>query len=216
MGVFSAGNLDELLGFESSSDQLAIFTRPTPQAAAAFFHKLMQVPFSVVAKIRNDSASEDVRSILQDNITKEIQADPFYDYWLNDMATICKVFCKIQNSNAVGFWLGSDRGCRRYHIDNVPLRLLVTYAGEGTEWLPDEAADRNAYLNGEPNEKIVLDKSALQFLSEWDVAVFRGGIKGLLHRTPDSALSSPSILMRLDHESFWDTFLKNKNVEYKL
>ena len=40
-------------------------------------------------------------------------------------------------------------------------------------------------------------------MKAWDVAVFRGGKDGLLHRTPDDALNTPSILLRLDHCSYW-------------
>ena len=46
-------------------------------------------------------------------------------------------------------------------------------------------------------------------MNAWDVAIFRGGKNGLLHRTPDIALDSPSILLRLDHETFWNNVLKN-------
>ena len=80
--------------------------------------------------------------------------------------------------------------------------MLVTYAGKGTEWLPDEAVDRNAFLTGKPNEKIIKDYSALRYINQWDVAVFRGGPKGVLHRTPDAALNSSSVLMKLDHPSY--------------
>ena len=88
----------------------------------------------------------------------------------------------------------------RYHVDNVPNRLLVTYAGKGTEWLPEDASVRGAYARGEPNEKIIKDHSAKQFIEQWDVAIFRGGASGLLHRTPDPALQANSILMRLDRD----------------
>ena len=77
--------------------------------------------------------------------------------------------------------------------------------------MPDEAADRKAFAAGAPNEKIVKDPSAVRFLSTWDVAVFRGGPKGLLHRTPDAALNGPSILLRLDHPSFWDEIMKRRS-----
>ena len=40
------------------------------------------------------------------------------------------------------------------------------------------------------------------YLEPWDVLIFKGGSKGILHRTPDSALKYPSLLMRLDHSSF--------------
>ena len=46
-------------------------------------------------------------------------------------------------------------------------------------------------------------KSARKFINKWDIAVFRGGKNGILHRTPDSALQNQSsILMRLDNSSF--------------
>ena len=118
------------------------------------------------------------------------------------MEDVCKSFCELENIKDVAFWLGTKRGCSRYHVDNVPKRLLVTYAGRGTEWIPDMAADRTAFESGEPNEHIVKDTSALRHIRQWDVAVFRGFREGILHRTPDEALNGPSILLRLDHSSF--------------
>ena len=123
------------------------------------------------------------------------------------MADICQQFSQILKSESVGFCLGTERGCKRYHVDQVPLRLLVTYSGQGTEWLPDEAADRKAFSLGAPNEKILIDKAARQFIEPWHVAIFRGGLDGVLHKTPDSALGEASILMRLDHTEYWDKFL---------
>ena len=68
------------------------------------------------------------------------------------MALISSVFCDLQKRKTINIWIGTKSGCRRYHIDNVPQRLLVTYAGQGTEWLPNEAAYIIAYQNGEPNK----------------------------------------------------------------
>ena len=73
------------------------------------------------------------------------------------MAQLCKIFCDLKESNFVSFWLSNHRGRKRYHVDNVLQRLLVTYAWPGIEWLPSEAADNRAYLNGEPNQNIVKD-----------------------------------------------------------
>ncbi len=210
MSIFRTDNTLELKGFTKRSEQLGIMERETPAGATTFFDKLMSRPFKIFGKVNKDSALKDIRVILAEELSEEIKSAPFYEFWLSDMAMICDIFCEIEDSDSIGFWLGSNRGCRRYHIDNVPQRMLVTYAGKGTEWLPDEAADREAFANGEPNEKIVKDRSAIQFLNQWDVAVFRGGPKGLLHRTPDAALNGPSILMRLDNPSFWDYFLKHQ------
>ena len=121
------------------------------------------------------------------------------------MSNICKLFCNFKDEKSISFWLGTQRGCTRYHVDMVPFRLLVTYAGQGTELLPDEAANRKAFLEGKPNEEIVKKKSALQYLNSWDIAIFRGGKYGMLHKTPDPALNgNSSVLMRLDESSFID------------
>ena len=210
MSIFRTDSFEELKGFTNRSEQLGIMERIVPTGAENLFDKLMSTPFKIFRKVSKISALQDIRETLAEQLSEEIKKDPFYESWLSDMAMICETFCDIEDSDSIGFWLGTNRGCRRYHIDNVPQRMLVTYAGKGTEWLPDEAADREAFASGEPNEKIVKDRSAIQFLNQWDVAVFRGGPNGLLHRTPDAALNGPSILMRLDNPSFWDYFLKHQ------
>ena len=125
------------------------------------------------------------------------------------MSNMCKYFCDFLKIESVGFSLGTKRVCKRYHVDIVPMRLLVTYAGKGTECLPDEFVDRNAYENGLPNELILKDPSRSKFINTWDVAIFRGGYDGLLHRSPDAALNGTSIMMRLDHEYFWNEVMKH-------
>ena len=70
-----------------------------------------------------------------------MQKNPFYDYWLKDMADICALFCEMENSYSIGFSFGTDRGYRRFHIDQVTQRLLVAYSRKGTKWLPEDHAD---------------------------------------------------------------------------
>ena len=208
MQVFRTEDVRKLSDFPKRQDKLAIASRTVPDGADVFFQKLMQTSFSAIGQVFKESANEDIAYILEDSISKKFQADPFYAFWVSDMAEVSRTFCDTLNSKGIGFCLGTIRSCQRYHIDNVPMRMLVTYAGQGTEWLPDEAADRKAFANGASNEEIVKDHSARQFMQPWDVSIFRGGPKGLLHRTPDSALNHPSILMRLDHETFWESILE--------
>ena len=209
MNSFLIDNLEAMQDFPNQPSQLAVLSRSMPKKANSFFQKLLKLSFNITGKISKDRPINDVKYLLSDNFPKEIQKDFFYETWIKDMAQLCSLFCTMEKSNYISFSISSHRGCRRYHIDNVPLRLLVTYAGQGTEWLPDEFADKRAYLNGEPNEKIVKDILAKQFIDEWDIAVFKGGLEGLLHRTPDSALNNNSILMRLDHPNFWKDIQRN-------
>jgi len=202
MNIYQSSKLQDLENFDEYSAQLGIIERSMPVGVNAFFQKLMRSHFKFSGEVSKDAAFLDIRNILNKEFSQEIKAELLYDEWLEDMAEVCKTFCVLEKIEAVSFHLGTQRACRRYHIDNVPKRMLVTYAGKGTEWLPDEAADREAFLSGEPNEKIIKDPSALQFINQWDVAVFRGGPEGVLHRTPDAALNGPSILMKLDHPEF--------------
>ena len=211
MSVIRTKSIEEIKDFANTHHQLGIVERKTPHGADDFFQKLMQTSFRIIGKVTRKNVISDTKNILQEEIPKTLQNVLFFDKWIEDIAKAIILFCDTQESDSVGFWLGTERGCRRYHIDNVPLRLLITYAGKGTEWLPDEVSDRLAFTKGEPNGKIVRDPTALQFMKAWDIGIFRGGPKGLLHRTPDDALNGPSILLRLDHPSFWDDVHKNQH-----
>ena len=126
------------------------------------------------------------------------------------MSNVCKLFCTFLNTNKLSFWLG-NRGCKRYHVDMVPFRLLVTYKGQGTELLPNYAADRDAFIEGKPNNKIIKNKSARKFINKWDIAIFRGGKNGILHRNDSALKCYSSILMRLDDSSFLEEIKKKGN-----
>ncbi len=206
-------NVKSLLDFKNRKEQVGILKRKTPKHTDTFFKKFYKTPLSISGHVNRISAKKDINELLKQKISNEVRFDPFYDYWLEDMSKICKVFCSFQGHERISFWLGSERGCKRYHIDMVPFRLLVTYNGKGTEILPNKAADRKAFIEGKTNKEIVKDKFSLQFLNSWDISVFRGGPTGILHRTPDSALNTnSSILMRLDYSSFLDEIIKfNRN-----
>lgn len=215
MGYLRIDKMDAIKDFPNKSDQLAIMNRSMPENASLFFTQLLKISFNITGEIYKETATINIKDLLSDKLPKKIKNNVFYQPWIEDMANLCEMFCITEKSSYISFSLSSHRGCRRYHIDNVPLRLLVTYAGQGTEWLPDEFANKRAYANGEPNERIIKDISKKQFVGEWDIALFKGGPEGLLHRTPDSALNNNSILMRLDHARFWKDIQRNVNQNKK-
>lgn len=209
MDAYKPLHLENLPKFNFVKSQLALVEREALSGSSEFFSKLMQTKLNVIGQVFKASSAADIRFLLEEDISLELKLDPFFELWVDDMANVCNVFCDVVGEDAIGFCLGTERGCRRYHLDNVPMRLLVTYAGQGTEWLPETASDREAFEGGMANEFILKDPSARQFVGLWDIAVFRGGPKGVLHRTPDSALNGPSILMRLEREDFWNNVFNN-------
>lgn len=202
MSIYKADSLQSLIEFRESTLQLGIFERRQPEGGASFFKNLMKQDFEIKGTINLMNVHNDLRKLLLKIIDPSLRVNDFYNYWLSDMEEVCKTFCYMENTNSLSFWLGTRRGCRRYHVDNVSKRLLVTYAGQGTEWIPNNSADRRAYEAGEPNKNIIRNKNDLNFIDEWSIAIFKGGSDGILHRTPDTALNGPSILMRLDHPDF--------------
>ncbi len=203
----------KLIKFKNSDDQLEIFKRSTPVNSDLFFQELSKSISSISGFVHKNNAKEDIQNIFNDFLPSIIHNHIFFNTWLDDMSRICKIFCEFLNVNKLSFWIGNNRGCKRYHVDMVPFRLLVTYAGQGTELLPNYAADRKAFYEGKPNSKIIKDKSARKFINKWDIAIFRGGKKGILHRTPDSALKKgSSILLRLDDSSFLEDIMKINDV----
>jgi hypothetical protein len=99
--------------------------------------------------------------------------------------------------------LGDD-GCPRFHVDRCRLRLLCTYRGPGTEWLPGAQVDRSALASHAPNERI-LRYGEPRRLQPFHVGVMKGECypgnagRGLVHRSPSIAGSGQTrVLVCLD------------------
>ena len=186
---------------------LNILDREKPYKSNEFFKNLIEEPFEFNVNIKKVNAFEDIKYHLNKELLKRVQDQIFYYKWIKDMSKICILYSDIIKKDSLNFSLKTSRGCKRYHIDNVPVRLLVTYYGKGTEWLPRDVCNYSAYYNGESNEKIIKIKNRSKFIKPWSIAVFKGqkfkgGTKAILHRTPNEALNKKSLLMCLDSEAF--------------
>lgn len=79
--------------------------------------------------------------------------------------------------------------CRYFHHDSMRVRLLCTYRGPGTEWLPNAFADRTAIGSGN-NAEICKDMRQIRRLPRFTVAVLKGNNyprsqgNGIIHRSP--------------------------------
>ena len=207
MSVVKEVEFDKLINFSHNKSFLSYVNRKKPSNANAFFKKLLRDPFNINHEVFKKSSREDIKDILDATISGKLREDIFYNKWVSDMAKICNLFCEITDDISLSFSLETSRGCKRFHIDNVPMRLLVTYYGKGTEWFPSHACDYNAYYRGEPNEKIIKKVEEKRNINSWDIAIFKGykyenGEKAILHRTPDEALNKLSLLMRLDYSQY--------------
>lgn len=89
-----------------------------------------------------------------------------------------------------------------FHVDLLALRLVCTYRGRGTQWLPEAAFDRRGLGRG--GNDCVRDWSALQEIPTGAVAVMKGNRfpgqpgRGLVHRSPPARADLPRVLAVID------------------
>lgn len=126
-------------------------------------------------------------------------------YLLSDMLT-CLFDCQ-----SVGLRLAplSAAMCPNFHVDKIPVRLVNTYLGEGTEWLPIEALveePNSTSTNKTPKalSKGYYDTNHIQQLSAFDVALLKGSAwpehehMASVHRSCALAQNEKRILLTLD------------------
>ena len=95
--------------------------------------------------------------------------------------------------------------CRKFHTDINDLRLLCTYVGPGTLWLPDEAIDRNMLTAS--TQELLIEEQHIQQVATGDVVLLKGALfensNPILHRSPAiEASGATRFLLRIDTNQF--------------
>ena len=91
--------------------------------------------------------------------------------------------------------------CRKFHADNVTVRLLCTYAGPGTEWIRNEDVVRRNLARTDvdletANRSVLRDGGAVNHCTAGDVLLLKGQAfdgnrgRGAVHRSPPIAARS--------------------------
>jgi hypothetical protein len=121
-----------------------------------------------------------------------------YEGFVADVKWLVSAYTCLLGARRVGLRLRVLQGamCPRFHVDNVPLRLLTTYVGPGSEWLEEGAVERvGLHLAPTPVDNI-------RTLQVGEVAVLKGEKwlgnegAGLIHRSPSS--EQRRLLLSLD------------------
>ena len=128
---------------------------------------------------------------------------PGADAWLADVNELVEMFRCLFEPAAVGLRLHvlPDTMCPRFHTDRVPTRLLVTYAGRGTEWLSEHQVSRSEGPGPLPEQ--LVDAADIQVLPTGAVSLLKGEAwignegRGLVHRSPAPG-HSPRLVLGLD------------------
>ncbi|MDE1168854.1 MAG: DUF1826 domain-containing protein [Pseudomonas sp.] len=112
-----------------------------------------------------------------------------YEGFLADVTWLVEAYACLLGARRVGLRLRVlDKAmCPRFHVDHVPVRLLTTYAGVGSQWL-EEGTMRRAQLGNPAAEPTAPEQ--VRNLMCGDVALLKGEKwqgnegAGLIHRSP--------------------------------
>lgn len=120
-----------------------------------------------------------------------------------DVAWLVSAFSYLLEAHRIGLRLRVlDRAmCPRFHVDHVPLRLITTYAGAGSQWLREGSMPRHRLGESAAEPSSVADIEQLQ---AGEVALFKGEKwpgnegAGIVHRSPQVASGTRRLILTLD------------------
>lgn len=121
---------------------------------------------------------------------------PSTRHWLErDFLALTQRIFDLARPREVVFKFGviASNQCRKFHVDYLRYRLITTYVGPGTEWLPNAGVNRHV-LHDPPedvddaNVRIIASPNAVQRAAAGDVLLMKGArhahALGLVHRSP--------------------------------
>lgn len=186
-----------------SNNDIAIWKRELPGSLQQTVSEFIQhnPTFRSSVSISSEQASETLYDLFGQMTSKE---------FTDDVATLVNMFCTLFDLEQAGVRLSvlDNAMCPKFHVDRIPCRLLTTYQGVATEWLPSEYVYRGKLGHGSKgkpdHESGLYDSSTrIQQLCAGDVALLKGDTwhgaegNGVVHRSPATG-SERRLLLTID------------------
>jgi len=146
-----------------------------------------------------------------DAVREALQGYPCANELSEDINALVEMFGCLFDLDCVGLRLAAlDHAmCPRFHVDRVLCRLVTTYQGTATQWLPHHLVDRSklGFGNNGLTDKlsgIYQSDSDIQRLNQGDVALIKGELwqgnenAGLVHRSPSPKPGERRLVLTLD------------------
>ncbi|WP_166221997.1 DUF1826 domain-containing protein [Pseudomonas atagonensis] len=181
---------------------LAVWQRQLPLHIADFANLLLSLDEPLAESLCLELADEEAEPDLC-GLASGFRDLEGYDGFIADLKWMVSAFACLLGARRMGLRLRVlDKAmCPRFHVDHVPVRLITTYAGAGSQWLKEGAMDRQqlGQANAEPQ-----DAAQIQQLNSGEVALLKGekwrGNEGfgLIHRSPQLAQGERRLMLTLD------------------
>ena len=181
---------------------LVVWQRQLPAHIADFGALLLSLNEPLAEAITLDISDDDVQPDLQ-NFASAYADLEGYEGFIADVSWLISAYACLLGAKRVGVRLRVlDKAmCPRFHVDHVPVRLITTYAGIGSQWLREGAIDRSQLGNPQAEPR---DALKIRQINGGDVALLKGERwvgnegQGLVHRSPPLQRDERRLLLTLD------------------
>jgi hypothetical protein len=124
------------------------------------------------------------------------EADVGHIHWVTELATLVDLFATLTDAQTVGLRVTATARatCPRFHSDQVGLRMLCSWVGEGTEWLAEEDVIRDPVRCQDSDIGLpagpVRPGAIVRHMNSFAVGAFKGDLwpgsqgRGAVHRSP--------------------------------
>jgi len=200
------GGPEELVAIHEPGINLCIWRRALPEEVERFVDTSV-LPRDIKRLVTCSAADPAIDDLLQD-----LPAEPGLAVLRDDMRELARHCARLTGARQLTLKLESfgSNLCERFHVDRVPLRLLCSYAGPGTQWLDSSDVNR-AFLGpaagglADEDSGLLRLGAAIQHMERFTVALMKGECwpgnsgNGLVHRSPRIASSGQRrVLFKID------------------
>lgn len=181
---------------------MAVWQRQLPAHIEDFGALLLSLNEPLAESLVLDMGADDAPPNLQGLASAYADLEGFSGF-IADVAWLTSAYACLFGARRIGLRLRVlDKAmCPRFHVDHVPVRLITTYAGVGSQWLKEGAIDRQQL--GHPQAE-PWDALQIRQINCGDVALLKGerwvGNEGygLVHRSPQLQRDERRVLLSLD------------------
>ncbi|NQD93833.1 DUF1826 domain-containing protein [Pseudomonas sp. CrR25] len=181
---------------------LVVWQRRLEPAVAAFATALLARGEPLAQTISLELADADAEPALA-GLLDDYRELPGQLAFLADVAWLVRAYACLLDARCIGLRLRAldTAMCPRFHVDQVPLRLVTSYAGSGSQWLREGGLARACLSQDGAAPPL---PEAIEQLGTGHVALLKGERwlgnqgRGLIHRSPQLAPGQRRLLLTLD------------------
>ncbi|WPC05189.1 DUF1826 domain-containing protein [Pseudomonas benzenivorans] len=180
---------------------LAVWQRRLEPRVASFAAQLLATGAPLAHSLTLELAAEDAEPDLR-GLLAGFDELPGCQAFHADVAWLVRAYACLLDARLIGLRLRAlDRAmCPRFHVDRVPLRLVTSYAGGGSQWLKEGVLPREGLGQAAAEGQV----APIEQLESGHVALLKGEGwlgnegRGLIHRSPQPVPGQRRLLLTLD------------------